>query len=228
MIRRRLFNKYVLFVESIYKRYLQIIQKHWEIPRTIHVLGKENAFEAVDIKGADISGGYDLVVEYGASLSLDPTTRREEIMTLMPIFEKAGIETSEVLGMLKLNELANLYDLNDLARDRQREIFEEMIATGMYIAPEELQAHREMLAFAYRYLMTVEYKYLKEEQKVLITRHVKEREAMAAQEQASAAAQGAPGPAPAGPAGAPPPVPGPEAPMDVTQLGEVLGGGGQG
>jgi len=42
------------------------------IPRTIHVLGKEKAFDAMDIKGADIDSGYDLVVEYGASLSLDP------------------------------------------------------------------------------------------------------------------------------------------------------------
>lgn len=225
MIRRRLFNKYVLFVESIYKRYLQIIQKHWSTPRTIHVLGKEKAFEAIDLKGADIAGGYDLVVEYGASLSLDPTTRREEIMTLMPIFEKAGVETSEILSMLKLNELSNLYDMKDLAKDRQREIFEEMVASGLYIAPEELQAHPEMLAYAYRYLMTVEFKYLKDYQKNLIRRHVREREQLAAQQQASAAAQGAPGPAPQGPAGGLPAVPGQGAPLDVGQLGETFGGG---
>lgn len=221
MIRRRLFNKYTLFVESIYKRFLQIIQKNWTTPRTIMVLGKEKAFEAVDLKGADISGGYDLVVQYGASLSLDPTTRREEIITLMPLFEKAGIETSEILGMLKLNELSNLYDMKDLARDRQREIFEEMISTGMYIAPEDLQAHPEMLAYAYRYVMTVEFKYLKEEQKALVRRHIREREVLAAQQAASAAAQGAPGPAPTGPAGTLPSVPG-EAPLDITQVPDMF------
>lgn len=215
MIRRRLFNKYVLFVESIYKSYLRIVQKHWELPRTIKVLGKEKAFESVDIKGADIDSGFDLVVEYGASLSLDPTSRREEILTLMPLFEKAGVETRQILGMLKLNELSGMYDTIELAKDRQREIFEEMIATGLYIGPEELQDHQNMLQYAYYFLMTTEFKYLTEDEKALVRRHVREREDMAAAGIAAPALGGTPpGPAPgglgggAGPGGTLPPLPG--------------------
>lgn len=213
MIRRRLFNKYVLFVESIYNRYLSIIQKHWDTPRTIKVLGKEKAFETVDIKGADIQGGYDIVVEYGASLSLDPVTRREEIMTLMPLFEKAGVEARDILRLLKLNELGGLYDRLELAHDRQREIFEEMIAKGLYIAPEELQDHPNMLSFAYYYVMTTEYKYLDKDNKVLVNKHITDREQIAAKTKQAATGM-APGPAPQGPAGALPPVPGPAAPAD--------------
>lgn len=207
MIRRRLLNKYELFVESIYRRYLEIVQKHWDTPRTIHVLGKEKAFETTDLKGADISGGYDLVVRYGASLSLDPTTRREEIITLMPIFEKAGVETREILSMLKLNELSGMYDRLDLARDRQREVFEEMVARGIYIPPQELEDHKNMLSFAYYYRMTTEFKYLDDDSKVLVEQHIREREQMAATQQATASgALGglAPGPAPAGAEGLPP------------------------
>lgn len=185
MIRRRLFNKYVLFVEQVYKRFLMIIQKHWDTPRTIHVLGKEKAFEAVDIKGADIEGGYDLVVEYGTSFSLDPITRREEILTLVPLFKEAGMETRQLMTLLKLNELPNAFDELQLAEDRQREIFEEMIASGMYIPPRELQDHQNMLMFAYRYVMTTEYKYLTEEEQALIDRHIKEREAEAAKQAAA-------------------------------------------
>lgn len=197
MMRRRLFNKYVLFVESIYKSYLRVVQKHWDIPRTISVLGKEKAFESMDIKGADIDNGFDLVVEYGASLSLDPTSRREEILTYMPLFEKAGVESREILKMLKLNELGGLYDTLELASDRQREIFETMTATGMYITPEDLQDHKNMLTFSYYFLMTTEFKYLTEDEKDLIKRHVREREALAAQGVADAS-QGnmAPGPLP--------------------------------
>lgn len=197
MIRRRLFNKYVLFVESIYNRYLQVVQKQWNIPRTIKVLGKEKAFETVDIKGADIAGGYDIVVEYGASLSLDPTTRREEIITLMPLFEKAGVEAREILKMLKLNELGSLYDRLELAQDRQREVFEEMTSTGVYIAPEELQDHPHMLSYCYYYVMTTEFKYLEPEQRLLIVEHIKAREKLAATVQQAATGQ-APGPAPEG------------------------------
>lgn len=204
MIRRRLFNKYVLFVESLYKRFLLIIQKNWDTPRTIHVLGKEKAFEAVDIKGADIEGGYDLVVEYGTSFSLDPITRREEILTLVPLFKEAGMETRQLMQLLKLNELPGAFDELQLAEDRQREIFEEMIVSSIYIMPAELQDHKNMLMFAYRYVMTTEYKYLTTEEKALIDRHIKEREQLAAQQ---AAASQAPAAAPAvAPALAPAPV----------------------
>lgn len=208
MIRRRLFNKYVQFVEQIYKRYLMIIQKNWDTPRTIHVLGKEKAYEAIDLKGADIEGGYDLVVEYGTSFSLDPIARREEIMTLIPLFKEAGMEVRQLLQMLKLNELPSMYDELQLAEDRQREIFEEMIASHIYIQPAELQDHKNMLMFAYRYVMTTEYKYLSTEDKALIDAHIKAREQVMAQSQASAQA-----PAQAAPGSVPPPAPAMAPPM---------------
>lgn len=205
-IRRRLFNKYVLLTESVFKAYLNLVRKHWSETRTIFVLGKEKAFEALDIKGADISGGFDLVVEYGASLSLDPTTRREEIITLMPIFREAGVDTRTIMQMLKLNELEGLYDAVQLAADRQREIFEEMTAgpTPLYIAPKELQDHTNMLKFAYHFIMTTEFKYMPPEKQALIERHIRERETLAAQGAAPAEGalpQAAPGglPALAGP-----------------------------
>lgn len=208
MIRRRLFNKYVQFVESIYKRFLMIVQKNWDTPRTIHVLGKEKAFEAVDIKGADIEGGYDLVVEYGTSFSLDPITRREEILTLMPLFKEAGMDMRQLMQKLKLNELPSMFDDLQLAEDRQREIFEEMIANNLYIPPEELQDHPNMLLYAYRYVMTTEYKYLDAEHKALVDRHIKEREMMEAQKQAGAQAPAGMGAAPAAPAAPGAPMPG--------------------
>lgn len=224
MIRRRLFNKYVQFVESVYKRYLMIVQKHWDTPRTIHVLGKEKAFEATDIKGADIEGGYDLVVEYGTSFSLDPITRREEILTLIPLFKEAGMDMRQLMQKLKLNELPSMFDDLQLAEDRQREIFEEMIANNIFIPPEELQDHPNMLLFAYRYVMTTEYKYLDQEDKALVDRHIKEREAMEAQKQAAAQGQPAPAAPAASPEGMPPPAGGmapavPGAPLPPTVAG---------
>jgi len=206
IIRRRLFNKLVKLTEAVYKDYLNIIKENWKETKTITVLGKEKAFEVIDISGADIDGGFDIVVEYGTSLSLDPITRREEILTLMPLFEKAGIQPRALLQMLKLNELDGAYDLLQLANDRQREIFEEMIANNIYIPPEELQDHGNMLAFSYYYLMTSEFKYLAEEHKELIKRHIKEREQLAAQGVGAAQAEGG-APPPAAPPGAPPGAP---------------------
>jgi hypothetical protein len=230
MIRRRLFNKYVLFVESMFKAYLNLVRKHWDETRTIWVLGKEQAFESVDLRGSDIDGGFDLVVEYGASLSLDPTARREEIITLMPLFEKAGMDPSVLMSHLKLNELEDLYDVNDRPGQRQHEEFQQIIETGKQVQPREMQDHAKRLIYCYQYVESSEFKYLAPKLQVLIEEHIKAREVLAAK--GPRAPQGPAGPAgPAGaagagaPAGGLPAVPGPGGPLDVTQAGPLMANG---
>jgi len=223
MIRRLFFNKYVEFVEGVYKSYLNLIRDNWSIPEVVRVLGKEKAFESVEISGADVDSGFDIVVEYGASLSLDPTSRREEIMQLMPIFEKYGIDGKTIIRMLKLNELDGLFGINDLARERQIETFEEMIEGGgdVYIAPEELQEHDGRLAYCYEYVEGAEYRDLTPKLQRLIKHHIREREKLKAGGLGAPTGQeanaGANPPGPGGAAGpapeAPPGMPAGQAPM---------------
>ena len=200
-IRRRLFNKYAIMTEQVYKHLLDLVRKHWLVERTVYVLGKEKAFEAFDLKGADIEGGFDLVVEYGTSLSLDPVSRRQELITMMPLFEKAGVDPSKLLRMVKLSELEGAYDMVQMAADRQIEIFEEIEATGKPVLPKDLQDHQGMLKAAYDYVMTAHFRDLSEEVQNLIVQHVHAREQLAAK-----------GPQPGGTPGAAPggaPAPGP-------------------
>ena len=228
MIRRRLFNKYVMFVEGIYRNYLNTVRGHWTVARTVKVLGNERAFQSLDIKGADIDGGYDLVVEYGTSLSLDPTTRREEIMQMMPLFEKAGVDPMTLLSMMKLNELSGMYDLIDLPKLRQHEYFKEMADTHEYLPPQEMEEHKGMLKAAYIYRMTSEFKYLPDDVKILIEEHIRDREVLVAAgitgsknpEDANA------GENPPGPEGAPGEAPG--APTEGAPAMEGLAAGGEG
>jgi hypothetical protein len=190
MIRRRLFNKYTLLVESMFKNYLSLVRKHWDVEHTIYVLGKEKAFEALDIKGADIQSGFDLVVEYGASLSLDPVSRRQELITMMPLFEKAGVDPRNLLRLVKLSELEGAYDIVQLAADRQQEVFDEMLATGNYIPAREMQDHENMLKYSYNYLMGAAFRDLPSDVKQLIERHIKEREQLLSSKGASAGGAG--------------------------------------
>lgn len=208
MIRRRLFNKYVGFVEAVYSDYLDLVRKHWDEPKLISLLGKEKALESSYIKGADIEGGFDLVVEYGTSLSLDPTMRRQELMQMYPFFKEAGIAPRRILQLARLNELDNAYDLPGMAADRQREIFEEIITTGVYSAPRKLQDHVNMLAYCEEYVMTAEFKYLAPEIQYLIEQHIEERQALMGAISAGA-----------GPAGGPaaPGAPTPPMPADAAQ-----------
>jgi len=213
MIRLRLFNKYVALVESVWKAYLNLVRKYWEESRTIYVLGQEKAFEAYDIKGADINGGFDLVVEYGTSLPLDPVTRRQDILQLMPFLEKANVNARTILRMLKLSDLEGLQDLTQLGYDRQAEIIQQMIKTGQYVAPRQHQDHVTMLEFLGQYVMTAEFNNLSEEIKQLIEKQIEDRQLLAAPPAPPAGPMGAPGPAaPGGPGSIPlppPPPPGP-------------------
>lgn len=221
IIRFRLMNKYHQFCVNLYKSFLRIVTKHWDIPRSIYVIGKEKAFEAMDLKGTDIDGGYDLTIEYGASSSIDPTARREEIITLMPAFEKAGVDQRQIMRMLKLNELDGMYDMLDLATDRQQEIFQEMMSTGMYIPPGDVQDHANMLKHCYYYVMTSEFKYLTDDDKALIIRHIKEREQLEASRQAAGAGVATQA---MQPLGGSPPGPLPSSPIQVPPTQGAPGG----
>lgn len=196
-LHRRLFIKYSMFVESIYRDCIGLVRENWDEPRTVLVLGKEKAFQAADLKGADISGGFDFKVEYGASLPLDPNARREFLLLNMPLFKEAGITSKEILRLMKLDDVGGAFDRVDLAADRQREIFEEMQmhfnkGNPIYIPPEEMEDHLSRLEWARTYMETSEFKYLHEELRELIKQHVRDRQELAAQE-ATGQTQGAGG-----------------------------------
>jgi hypothetical protein len=224
MIRRRLFNKYTELVESLFRNFLDLVIKHWDVSRTVSVLGREKAFESMDLKGSDISGGYDLVVEYGAALSLDPVSRRQELITMMPLFEKAGVDPRELLRLVKLSELESGYDLVQQAADRQQEIFELIIQAGRPIAPKQNQDHVNMLKYASGYVMGAAYRDLAPETQALIDQHIQARQAMAGQ--GMAPAPGAPAGGPGGPAPVPelPQGPGTQGTSQETQVTQLPAG----
>ena len=225
MIRRRLFNKYRLFVESLYKGYLNIVRKHWNIERTVNVVGKEKIIHAVDLKGADIDGGFDLEVAYGTSLSLDPSTRREEILSMIPLLKESGISPRQLLKYMKLNELDNMYDDLSIAENRQREIFEEMILNKKYIQPREHQDHDNMLIYAKRWVMSAEFKALEEGTKQLVEQHIQDRAQVQAQSLAPPMGAGGPmNPGPAGAPGAMPQVPSADAQATAGQVAPLNNG----
>jgi hypothetical protein len=190
MIHRRLFKKYERVTQDIYKDSLEWVKEKWTTPRLVQVTGKDKAFETVSYKGADIANGYDIISEYGTSLPIDPNMRREAIMLLMPVLKEAGVPIQTILRHLKLNELENMYDINDMSADRQREVFDEMIArhrSGIpeYIPPKEMENHKGRLAMAKEYLETAEFKYLEPELQDLIRQHIKERENLAKVEESA-------------------------------------------
>lgn len=186
MVRRRLFNKYKGCFEWMFKQYLMLVQEHWDDKRKVLVTGKEGAMKVAYYSGADLEGGFDIDAEYGTSFSLDPERRREEIMQLLPLLKEAGYTMRQILQMMKLNDIKGLFDMAETAAQRQMEIFDEMIAKYegegilVYIRPEELEEHTQMLNAAYQFRQSMAYKVLARPLKRLIERHILDREQQAA------------------------------------------------
>jgi hypothetical protein len=205
-IRRRLFNKYAMVTEAVWKDYLDLIRMNWDEPQLVSVLGKEKAMESKSIKGSDIDGGFDIIVEYGTALSIDPVTRREELMQMQQFFTQAGVPPRTVLKLMRLNELEELQDQVEIAERRQREYIDQIISKGKYVPPEVFEDHENMLVYCKFFFNTSEFKALDDEIKGLIRRHFIDRIRMPAEETKLVApkAPAAPAaPAPAMPAGLP-------------------------
>jgi len=218
LIRRRLFNKYVGTTEGVYKDILDIIKKHWDTPRKIKISGQEGAFDIKEYEGADIAGGFDLRVEYGTSFSLDPMARRQEIMQLMPLWEKAGKDPKELTKHIKFNDLEGMDDVGTHSEKRMDEIIKTIIDTEEYVAPREWENHELRLPYLIRFMETAEFDRLEEDIQDMIIRHKEERMKM----QADMAAGQAPSGGGAGGGGGPavPGAAGPQAegapPMDAS------------
>ena len=190
LIRRRLFNKYVRLTEGVYNDILELVKKYWKEERLIQVEGQEGAFNAKQFKGADIEGGYDLVVQYGTTFSLDPMTRRQEILQLIPLFKEAGRPMDELLQHLKLNDLDSMNDTGFKSALRMREVLDVIIATKKPIEPRVMANHQARIKFAYDYLETAEFDRLDTETQMLIEDYIIKMEELEANKGGGAVAQG--------------------------------------
>lgn len=142
---------------------------------------------------------------------------------MLPLFEKAGVDTGDLLRLMKLSELEGAYDLVQLAADRQQEIFDEIESTGQPVEIREIAQHAAMLKYAYDYVMTAHFRDLDPSVQKLIDDHIKAREQMAAK--SATMHQPAQGPG-ANPAGTPP---GPQTvPGAAAMAGGLPGAPGQG
>lgn len=220
MSRRRLYNKYTMFTEEMWKLFLDSIEKNWTIERKVLIVGKEDAAKVASYSGADLNGGFALKVSYGTMFSLDPAQRRQEILQAQPILEKAGITPKQIAKHLRYDDIEGVFDIVEIAEARQIEIFEKMILsyhkTGQvrYIPASDMEVayHAEMAESGYQYVMSNYFLEQDPEVKAAIYKHIREREEMAAKQAApqAPAPGGMPGmpgmpPSPGGaPAGAPP------------------------
>lgn len=194
MVRRRLFNKSIRFVRAQYKALLSLAIQHWTTPRALAVLGEESAYDVEEFMNMDLYCGYEIDVEYGTHLPLDPLARRDELMKMMPIYEQLGISKRSIASALKIADLEYVQELGDLSRDRAEEVVDIIVTKGIQVQPaSEFQDHEGVLAYLLEYVNTSSFDRLPEDRRFLIDDHIRIRRDLAAAARAEAGA-GAPTP----------------------------------
>ena len=181
LIRRNIFDHYTDQTEGVWKDYLDIVRTHWSTPKTIRVIGKEKAFDTYSISGADIAGGFDIVVEYGTSAFLDPVLRKQNFIQNFQLYQQAGVDMKVLLDAVELGDEESVHDYIKSWERRQSEIFQIMIAENIYIEPEPMQDHKAMVAYGYKYFATAEFRDLDDKHKKLLEQHIQKREQLAGQ-----------------------------------------------
>lgn len=198
LTRRRFFVKFKYCTEEFYRSYLELIQMHYKQAVQLKIVGKEDGVSIAFYKGSDLKGNYDFDTDYGTSFSLDPESRREEVLSLQPLLEKAQYSAGQILGFLRFSDAKGPIDLASRAKMRQYEIFDEMEATFMekgvskLIEPKKNEDHVPMLEACKEYRSSAQFKYLPDELQNLMDAHIDARTEQAAAVAAGAQAGGAP------------------------------------
>ena len=194
LTRRRFFVKFQFATESFFRLYLELVQSHYDESKKLTIVGKEDGVSLAFFNGADLAGEYDFDTDYGTSFSLDPESRREEVMQLKDLLVEAKYSATQILGFIRLSDSKGPVDLVSRAKLRQYEIFDKMEAAFMsgvpiFIAPEKNENHVPMLEACTEYRSSAQFVYMSKELQQAIDKHIDERVDMAA----SVAAGTAPG-----------------------------------
>lgn len=182
LIRKRLFNKSVRFVRAQYMALMAHVIQHWSVPKALAVLGEESGSDVVELMGMDIFGGYEVDVEYGTHLPLDPMTRRDELIKYQPLLEQAGVSKKSIASALKFGDLEYVQSIGELSRDRAKEIIDYITVEHMQKEPESKhQDHEGIVAYMLEYVNTADFKHLSDKVRALIDEHIDMRVQLAAQ-----------------------------------------------
>lgn len=93
--------------EKIAKQTLSHINQFWDTKRIIQVTGVDGSFDAVALKGSDITTGMDIRIEAGSALPVSKAARQALLMDLMTqglIPPDQGLKMMDIGGVNKLYE----------------------------------------------------------------------------------------------------------------------------
>lgn len=120
--RIRLFNKKKLFLKDVYLKYLAVTQQYMTDSRRLFISGIEEFQDDEFFQASMLKGDYDLSVEYGVYIPVDPAAKKQQILEFIKtgFFEKAGGDMKKAAALLIDGSMLDVRDAVAQSRRRQQ------------------------------------------------------------------------------------------------------------
>jgi hypothetical protein len=127
--RIRLFNKKKLFLRNIYTTLLEVTKQYMTDSRRLSISGVEEFQDDEYFKASMLEGDYDISVEYGAYIPVDPAARKQQILEFIKsgFFEKAGGDMKKAASLLIDGSMLDVRDSVGQSRRRQQAEIKKII-----------------------------------------------------------------------------------------------------
>lgn len=144
-----LFNSKKKMLKRIYTQIISIAKQYVTEQRMLMITGSEFMFEYPFFEGADLEGNYDITVEFGKYMPVDPSARKQMVLELINngAFEKAGGNVKKLFKILLEGDMFDIVEVFDQAKRIQEAEIAKML-DGVEVPIQEWQedsAHKEAL-----------------------------------------------------------------------------------
>ena len=156
---------------------IQYVEKFYQMPRLLKVIGKNREWEIKSFKGADLLGNSDVIAIRGSTLPGSKALKRQEILNAYErglLGDPADPAVREkVLQMLEYGDVGEMWqdqalDMAQIKRDLQ------MIEAGTYPPVDPNDNHVLHFQEKNRYRKTDKFRLLPDEQKAMLQRNLEE------------------------------------------------------
>jgi len=180
-------------------RKLQVIEKYWETPRLVKVLGEHQHTEASYFSKADVQGTADMIVRVAAGMDRSKVAHQQKIMRAAQMGLLGDIRQPNVRGKILEQLEVDGFEAEYVADAKKARRIIQAIVDG---APQEDQPpplpfdnHQIQLEVFREYMLTTEFEALEPEQQQMLVQRAQmaQQQVQQQQQQAMMAAQAAKG-----------------------------------
>ena len=131
-------------VEDTARQSLALCADYWDVPRLVKATGDDGGYEAMLLKGSDISRGTDLRIEAGSALPQSKSARMANVMDFMKFGYMTPQEGFELLDMPMLQQWTTRRGIDKRAAQTENIDFKRLTEDQIMVADQMHQMRVSM------------------------------------------------------------------------------------